>query len=66
MRSRMPSKVDTVERMLTPRPDLGMSILTNVTAIYQSDLVPASARARAVGYTVAGYAVTSLLATVTV
>ncbi|OQV06594.1 hypothetical protein CLAIMM_11140 [Cladophialophora immunda] len=43
---------------------LGMGILTNVTTIYQSDLVPAHVRARAVGFTVAGFAASALLATV--
>lgn len=46
--------------------DIGISILTNVTTIYQSDLVPAKVRARAVGFTVAGYAAASVLATVVV
>ena len=46
--------------------DIGISLLTNITTIYQSDLVPASLRARAVGFTVAGFAASSLLATVVV
>jgi MFS family permease len=41
-------------------------LLTNITTIYQSDLVPASVRARDVGFTVAGFAASSLLATVVV
>ena len=46
--------------------DIGISFLTNITTMYQSDLVPANLRARAVGFTVAGYAAASVLATVVV
>lgn len=46
--------------------DIGISMLTNISTIYQSDIVPVSVRARAVGFTVAGYAAASLLATVVV
>lgn len=41
-------------------------MVTNIAAIYQSDIVPLNARGRAVGFTVAGFAGASVIATVTV
>jgi hypothetical protein len=41
-------------------------MLTNITPLYQSELVPVGVRARAVGFTVAGYAEFSVIATVVV
>jgi MFS family permease len=45
---------------------MGVSILTNCSPIYISELVPAHVRARAVGLTVAGAGATSVIATVVV
>lgn len=46
--------------------DVGVSILTNVCPVYLSELTPANFRARAVGLTVAGSGVLSVIATVAV
>ncbi|KAK8930436.1 High-affinity glucose transporter HXT2 [Metarhizium anisopliae] len=46
--------------------DVGVSILTNVCPVYLSELIPANFRARAVGFTVAGSGVLSVVATVVV
>lgn len=43
-----------------------MSILTNTCPVYLSELIPANFRARAVGFTVAGSGVLSVIATVAV
>ncbi|KAK9436261.1 MFS transporter, SP family, general alpha glucoside:H+ symporter [Metarhizium brunneum] len=45
---------------------VGVSILTNVCPVYLSELIPAHFRARAVGFTVAGSGVLSVVATVVV
>lgn len=45
---------------------MGVSILTNVCPVYLSELIPANFRARAVGFTVAGSGVLSVVATVVV
>ncbi|KID91134.1 MFS transporter, SP family, general alpha glucoside:H+ symporter [Metarhizium guizhouense ARSEF 977] len=45
---------------------VGVSILTNVCPVYLSELIPANFRARAVGFTVAGSGVLSVVATVVV
>ncbi|RFU75025.1 mfs transporter, sp family, general alpha glucoside:h+ symporter [Trichoderma arundinaceum] len=44
----------------------GISILTNIAPIYLSELVPASVRARAVGFAIAGSGAVSVVATVVV
>ena len=46
--------------------DIGIGILTNVSPVYLSELVPAHCRARAVGFTVAAASAISVLATVVV
>lgn len=54
--------LDTDGRFL----DIGVSILTNVCPVYLSELIPANFRARAVGLTVAGSGILSVIATVVV